>query len=270
MVVAVVQRFARIAPLLALLSAGCRNADRWRVPPPGSRIVIPVFEMHQVVPGENSEYILSPEKLERLLKELNRRGFTSLTLAQFEKAVLEHGPLPPRPALLTFDDAYRDDLNSLPILKRHGWTAVFFVPAGKISDSPDARVAWGEGPDNVGMTWDEVRRLRDEGMDIGAHGVNHVNLKTADDATLKMEMDGRRTIEDKLGIPVTALSYPGGRRDARVLAAAATAGYTIAFLSSGGALELPAADVFQLRRVPVPGEVDPEAVVSSVHECRWE
>ena len=48
-------------------------------------------------------------------------------------------PLPPRAVLLTFDDGYRDNLeNALPILRRHGYPAVLFVPIGFLDDAPAA------------------------------------------------------------------------------------------------------------------------------------
>src|SRR5689334_23056093 len=48
------------------------------------------------------------------------KHFTIVRLADVERA-LEGAPLPPNPALLTFDDGYRDGLvHALPILRRAG------------------------------------------------------------------------------------------------------------------------------------------------------
>lgn len=268
---AVVKRPACIVLPLILLAAGCSPSGRWRVPGPNSRIVVPVFVLHRVMPGEKSEYIMTPEHLERLLGALRQGRFTGITPAQLEDALLRHGPLPPRPAMITFDDAYRDNyVYALPLLKRHGWKAVFFVPTGKMSDSPDTRVAWGDGPEAVGMTWDEVRALKEAGMDIGSHCIEHLNLRKVDEPTLRTELEqSRRTLEDKLGIRVTALAYPGGRQNEQVRAFAQKAGYTMAFLSSGGPIELPPEDLFRLPRVHVPGQVSPEDVVAEIPGCEW-
>ena len=62
--------------------------------------------------------------------EIMRRVFTVLPL---EEAVelLAAGRLPPRAACITFDDGYRDNYDvALPLLKRHGLSATFFVASG--------------------------------------------------------------------------------------------------------------------------------------------
>ena len=66
---------------------------------------------------------------------LGELGYTPVSL----DAVLDHylrgAPLPPGAVLLTFDDGYRDNLeNALPILRRHGYPAVLFVPIGFLDD----------------------------------------------------------------------------------------------------------------------------------------
>ena len=44
---------------------------------------------------------------------------------------VEGAPLPTGAVLITFDDGYRDNLlNAVPVLRRHGYPAVIFVPIG--------------------------------------------------------------------------------------------------------------------------------------------
>lgn len=48
---------------------------------------------------------------------------------------LIEGEIPPRAAILTFDDGYRDNHDvALPILKRHDMTAAFFIAPGYLDD----------------------------------------------------------------------------------------------------------------------------------------
>lgn len=248
------------------------RAQRWRVPGPDSRIVVPVFVLHRVLPDHESEYIISTKRLTRLLRELSRRNFTPITLIDLELALTQNGPLPRRPAVLSFDDAYRDNyVHALPILQKYGWTATFFVPCGKTSLDPAGRVTWGNGPEPLGMTWDEVLEMREAGMEIGSHCVDHVNLKKCEPATLTAELvESRRTLERVLNEPVPFLAYPGGRQNAAVRQAAGAAGYRLAFLSSGGPIDLQGPhDLLRLPRVHVPGYVSMAGLVSSIPECLW-
>ncbi len=259
--------------LLAVLVLGVRHyrEHRWLTPGPGDRIFVPVFVLHRIMPGEPGEYSMTPDNLERLLTELNNRNFTPITLAQLDKAIRKKGPLPNRPAMITFDDAYLDNYeNAAPILKKTGWKGVFFAPVEKISDLPDRRVAWGDGPNPLGMTWQELTQLKENGMDIGSHGMDHVNLRKVDDYTLTQELaQSRHILEQRLGIPVRALAYPGGRENDHVLEFAKQAGYTMAFLSGGGVIPWPPEDPLLLPRVHVPGYLDPKDIVKGLPICIW-
>src|SRR4026208_1138251 len=68
-----------------------------------------------------------------LLAEL---GYAPVSLDSVRDHYLDGTPLPPAAVLITFDDGYRDNLeNAVPILQRHGYPAVVFVP----SAFPDER-----------------------------------------------------------------------------------------------------------------------------------
>jgi peptidoglycan/xylan/chitin deacetylase (PgdA/CDA1 family) len=72
----------------------------------------------------------SPLQFDRQLAIL-KENFSVIDTADLVKYREEGRALPPNPALLTFDDGYRDNLTlALPILKKHGVKAVFFVPTG--------------------------------------------------------------------------------------------------------------------------------------------
>ena len=58
-------------------------------------------------------------------------GYQPVSLEQVRAHYVDAAPLPPGAVLITFDDGYRDNLrNALPILQRHGYPAVIFVPIG--------------------------------------------------------------------------------------------------------------------------------------------
>jgi peptidoglycan/xylan/chitin deacetylase (PgdA/CDA1 family) len=67
-------------------------------------------------------------------------------------------------------------------------------------------------PDDLMMTDAGVRRLRDAGMGIGGHTVNHPILASTDPAEARREIaQGREYLEGLLGERLTLFAYPNGR-----------------------------------------------------------
>lgn len=76
-----------------------------------------------------------------------------------------------RAVVITFDDGYRDFyITAWPILKKYDLPATVFLPAGFISERRK-RLKGREC-----LTWEEVREIAQEGVEIGAHTVHHKQL----------------------------------------------------------------------------------------------
>ena len=70
-------------------------------------------------------------------------------------------------------------------------------------------------PANLGkellLSWGEVREMHADGVAFGAHSVNHAVLTNLPLEEAKREIiQSKKDIEEKLGQPVTAFSYPNG------------------------------------------------------------
>jgi peptidoglycan/xylan/chitin deacetylase (PgdA/CDA1 family) len=109
------------------------------------------------------------------------------------------------------------------------------------------------------LGWDEVRELHARGVAIGAHTESHPILTCIDEARLDHELGAsRRRIEAELGAPCLLLAYPnGGPADfsPAVFAAAARAGYRLAFTLTEGLNARRPANRFAIDRVGVPGHL---------------
>jgi peptidoglycan/xylan/chitin deacetylase (PgdA/CDA1 family) len=128
---------------------------------------------------------------------------------------------------ITFDDGYHDNLTvAAPLLADLAIPFTVFV-------TPD----FVRGGDPRYLSPAGVRELAAlPGVTIGAHGRSHRRLTECNDAELEHELEESRAwLENLLGRPVTAMSYPHGAVDARVRKAAAAAGYELAFSSRFGA-----------------------------------
>jgi peptidoglycan/xylan/chitin deacetylase (PgdA/CDA1 family) len=99
--------------------------------PSGPKARLSVFIFHRVLPEPDA---LFPEEMHaRRFDELCgwlAGWFNVLPLDQ-AAARLQAGRLPARAACITFDDGYVDNYSvAMPILKRHGLTATFFIATG--------------------------------------------------------------------------------------------------------------------------------------------
>lgn len=110
------------------------------------------------------------------------------------------------------------------------------------------------------MTWDQLREMRDGGMEIGAHGTHHRMLAKLPDDALRAEIsECQARLTAELGAPAIAVSYPVGGPDAfdgRTIAAVREHGFRIGFSYVSGTNSLPASDRYQLRRTPIERCID--------------
>ncbi len=189
---------------------------------------------------------------------LGELGYVTVSL----DAVLDHylrgAPLPPKAVLLTFDDGYRDNLeNALPILRRHGFPAVLFVPIGFLDDArplPHEESLRLLGIRNETVDWDELAELEAGGVRIESHGIGHKPLSELEpgEATREIALSKLR-LEQRLGREVEAFAFvKGSLADYRPEHASLVqqAGYKLAFTSVSGA-NTPSRDRFRLRRYNV-------------------
>ncbi|AEY89483.1 polysaccharide deacetylase [Streptomyces hygroscopicus subsp. jinggangensis 5008] len=179
---------------------------------------------------------VSPDRLERQLRWLRRRGLRGVSVTELlaARARGEGRDL----VALTFDDGYADFLgNALPLLTRWGCTATLFVLPGRLGGDN----AWDPlGPRKPLLTADGIRRAAAAGMEIGSHGLTHVDLTQADDGLLKTETaESRAVLEELTNAPVTGFCYPYGTVDGRAVEAVREAGYAYACAIDPGELTGP-------------------------------
>ncbi|MEU6279998.1 polysaccharide deacetylase family protein [Streptomyces sp. NPDC047028] len=179
---------------------------------------------------------VTPGRLERQLRWLRTRGLRGVSVAELLAA---RGRGEGRGLVgLTFDDGYADFLgNALPLLSRWQCTATLFVLPGRLGGAN----AWDPlGPRKPLLSADGVRRVAEAGVEIGSHGLTHVDLTRADEATLKAETaESRALLTELTGAPVTGFCYPYGTLDPRAMTAVRAAGYRYACAIDPGPLTGP-------------------------------
>jgi peptidoglycan/xylan/chitin deacetylase (PgdA/CDA1 family) len=115
-------------------------------------------------------------------------------------------------------------------------------------------------PDRESLSWEEMRDLAAEGVEIGCHTDSHPILsRVSDPAELASEIRGAKELmEARLKLKVDHFCYPNGREidiSAAAVACVQEAGFTSAVTCSYG-LNTLKADRLRIRRLPVGGVTD--------------
>jgi len=155
--------------------------------------------------------------------------------------------------VITHDDGYRDNYEvAAPILAKLGLPATIFVSSGFVETE---KVAWWdrELDEQPGwMSWDQVRALRESGLEIGAHTVTHADLgKLSVDEAWAEITDSKRALESALGESIDLFAYPYGGSDNVTEANRELvwkAGFRCCLASHGGVVPV-GVDVFRMPRI---------------------
>ncbi len=97
----------------------------------------------------------------------------------------------------------------------------------------------GESNDGAGVdsmqTWEQAIELSRGGMEIGAHTATHPLLTYEDDETVEYELlSSKRTLEEKLNVPMRSFAYPNGDWDDRIRGWVERAGFSRAVTTRPG------------------------------------
>ena len=201
------------------------------------------------------------------LQCLQQDGFRVVTLAALLQGLDHPEQLPPRAALLTFDDGYRS-LRSVvaPLLQARGLPWTVFVPTDHVGGSN----AFDQGaePYEPICSWDDLRAIAACGASIASHGASHRTFSALEPEDLRAELTrSRASLQQELGQPVAALAFPfgdPGRDPERTDQLLAACGYRAALRYKGGGLVLPTAARFQLPRIAMGPDTDLAAELAAL------
>lgn len=184
---------------LALGIAAVRRAQRL---PSSTGVQVPVLMYHAVGDdcwGEESLFV-KPEELEKQLQYLSENGYETIF---FED--LSHIEQYEKPVLLTFDDGYDDNAETLlPLLQKYGMKATIFLIAGDVGKPHK-------------LTRAQLAELVQSVLvSIQSHGWSHRNMAALSPLALLWELvRSQSAIFTLTGRFPVALSYPNGNSSAR-------------------------------------------------------
>jgi len=218
------------------------------------QVRIPILMYHRI--GDTAldrRFCVSPQEFQRQMQYLRDREYRVIGLA----ALLEllAGKVQPlgKVTAITFDDGFQDTIDyACPILKKFHYPATFFI----ISRLMGLTNQWMQSagyPVARLIGWEQARQLDAEGFSIGSHTATHPILPEINGDAASYEIrDSKRSIEDRLGIPVHFFAYPYGRFDQRIRNLVQESGYQAACSTQAG-FNGNQVDRFALRRLDIYG-----------------
>lgn len=112
---------------------------------------------------------------------------------------------------MTFDDGLKEHYTTVfPELKRRGLVGTFYVIGTKVGREQKGTPC---------CSWDELREMADDGMEIGSHGYQHLNVEKLSADGLKREIEcNDSVILRHIGHNALTYCFPGNRKTMEALA----------------------------------------------------
>mgnify|MGYP000961394961 CR=1 FL=1 len=210
---------------------------------------IPVLMYHEVTRQERiaerskviqKRYLVEDHIFESQLSFLAQNGYESLTVSGLLSL---QNASDRKIACITFDDGYEGNYTcAYPALMKHGFKATFFVTTNWMDRK------------NM-LSWQQLREMKEAGMEIGSHGKNHTLLSDMKENDIVDEVCGSmEDIRQKLDAVPQVISCPSGSYSSLMQTIAQKAGYKLVATSDFGYWE-PGQTRSSIPRLPVFNDV---------------
>ncbi|OGY19015.1 MAG: hypothetical protein A2784_00340 [Candidatus Chisholmbacteria bacterium RIFCSPHIGHO2_01_FULL_48_12] len=193
----------------------------------GPCVNLPALMYHHIQPQEEAaaknqtNLTVTPETFRSHLEYLRSKIYNPISPTDLAAFFNTGAPLPAKPVLLTFDDAYADfAAYTAPILQEFGFPATVFTPTGLL-DNPDY------------LSWSDLSRLSGN-FHFGNHTWSHKNVAaTIEVIRNEISLADTQLANRGFNFPKT-FAYPYGLANANAQAVLQDLGYQLAFTTQPG------------------------------------
>jgi len=195
---------------------------------------------------------VTPQRFREQLTYLRNQGITAISMAQLQWR-LEHHESLARTVVMTFDDGYADQYTYVvPLLRASRAGATFYIVTGEVGRARH-------------LTWQQLRAMAADRLDLAAHGVRHDDLSLMTPAQQAYQIDRSvETLQRFLHAPVQSYAYPSGRFNRTTLQLVREAGVAMA-VTTDPVYVLPPENRFEMFRVRVRGEWSIRDFAAALH-----
>jgi peptidoglycan/xylan/chitin deacetylase (PgdA/CDA1 family) len=249
-----------------------------------SRQGLPILCYHSI-DNSGSPISIAPNQFVSHMNYLSQNSFRVLTVTEILRFRELHGHVPWNVIAITFDDGFENNFTqAYPIMKELGFRATVFLVTGYIGgkaawmrrdfepqqerewtqDRPPLAAALGFPErrrermirslsalaEQPMLHWEQIRRMRCDGFEFGAHTVSHLPLPNLEIERVRRESnESREAIETKLGERVPSFCYPYGLFDSEIEEGIANLGFESACTTRGGLNDLRHPELYRLNRI---------------------
>jgi len=186
---------------------------------------VPILMYHHIdgnlVEGNSVHEKLFGEQLDWLIAN----GFNTISFSQLNDYLIYGFALPEKPILLSFDDGYVDNYyNAFKIMVNKGMKGSFGIITDLVGTDANGRRFY--------MSWDELREMDLEGMELVAHSMSHKYMPKISDKELEQEMlESKKILEKFTNKKIETFVYPTGGFNDHVIGKLKEYGYRSARIS---------------------------------------
>lgn len=245
---------------LALVLTICLSPSAYAQQAAGTSPSLPIIVYHQIrASGDDppdGQTVISLKQFESHMGFLHDQGYTTLSMDEVVR-FLKGRRFPAKSIAIHFDDGWKSQSAALPVLRRFGFKASFWIIPGRGIGAPE-------------MDWDELRTLaKSPGFEVLSHTMTHPYQEhdtlpdwmagtIPDKGPQQAEWEiteSRRVIQEEIGKPVYYLAWPGGFYNEALIRMAEKAGYK-ALLTIDNGVNLPGDDPLRIHRTLIHGACD--------------
>ncbi len=191
-------------------------------------LATPILLYHNI--DGKGPYSIKLEDLRAQFQMLKDQDIRVISLAELINRLENPVKFEKKSVVITFDDGYSSMYTKLlPLAKEFGYPVTLFVHVNAVSE-------------NGKMTWEKLRKLDKEGIDIQCHSISHEDLaklssKNNPESKEKLFSElytSKKIFELFMNKEMKFFAFPFGRYDLKVIEAARNAGYLRVFSTDYG------------------------------------
>lgn len=179
------------------------------------------------------------------MEHLGEHKFEVIGISKIIQQSMNREKLKRHSVAITFDDGYESFLlNAYPFFKKSNYEVTIFVIVDKIGK---ARF----------LTWEQLRMLNKEGIDIQSHTLSHHPLEIQSEKEILKELViSKQILEEKLSKKIEYISFPQGSYNSKIIEMARQVGYLGCLTSDIKLFDEEEKYEYKLGRIPILGTYD--------------
>ena len=167
-----------------------------------------VFMYHKFGVSKYPSTSVTIQQLESHISEFIKEKYNILSLDFIVDTIINDGDLPENTIGISIDDADKSFFETgWPYFKKNNIPVTLFVTTGTIVDNNKSY-----------LNWDQIRKLKNEGVTIGAHSHTHAHMPdlNIDDVKAEIELSNKIFLKELGEIP-TLFAYPYGETSDEII-----------------------------------------------------